>query len=116
MADKKEYEVIGRIDFGGRLNDFGELLPEEEQPNELFGVYEPTPEGQDNPKVSLEEARAQQAVEAGALKPAGEDSPTSLDHDNPEELGYEGEALRNQEQKSQSKSSKSSASSAKSKE
>jgi hypothetical protein len=77
MADKKDYEVLHRIDFGGELNDFGDLLPAEEQTDELWGVVEPTPEGKDNPVVSLPDSQASQLLEAGAIKPAGSKSKTS---------------------------------------
>lgn len=77
MADKKDYEVLKRIDFGGELNDFGDLLPPEEQTGELWGVVEPTPEGKDNPVVSLPEKQAAQLLEAGAVKPAGSKSKAS---------------------------------------
>lgn len=83
----KEYELLGQVDFGVlRDRESGEPLPDSEQP-ELSGVKEP------GDKVMLEDNVAEPLLEARVAKPAGEDLPLAQ-HDNPEELGYEGEEAR----------------------
>jgi hypothetical protein len=84
----KEYELLSQVDFGVlRDRDSGEPLPDSEQP-ELHGVKGP------GETVSLEDNVADPLLQARVIKPAGEDLPPLM-HDNPEELGFEGEEARN---------------------
>jgi hypothetical protein len=92
-APLKEYEVLERIDFG----DSGE-----NDERDFKGVHEPSAEGEDPKVISLPEDIAAPAVEAGAIKPAGEEAPVGFNHDNPEELGYQGDQAKEAEQKSSS--------------
>jgi hypothetical protein len=82
----KEYELLSQVDFGVLRDSDGNELPANEQPD-LSGVKEPG----DN--VMLEDDQAQPLLEARVIQPAGEELPL-LQHDNPEELGYEGEEAR----------------------
>lgn len=94
MADT--YEVLSDIDFGQERHTEGpykgQVKKDEDQP-EQSGLVRATPPGEDNPEVSLEEEQAEPLLEAGAIKPKGSKA-SSHAHDNPEELGYEGEAAR----------------------
>lgn len=100
MADeKKKYEVLERVSFGyARKIESGRKVLAEKQP-ENTGTIEPTPEGQDNPTVSLSDREAQPLLDAGTIKPAGEEA-VLTNHDNPEELGYAGEEARDEAMKS----------------
>lgn len=97
--DKKKYEVLERLSFGNarQIKDGRKVLAEKQPEN--TGTIEPTPEGQDNPTVSLSDQEAQPLLDAGTIKPAGQEAvPTN--HDNPEELGYAGEEARDEAMKS----------------
>lgn len=94
---KQDYEILTPIDFGGVRDEFGDLKPEDEQKQDLWGVHHPTPQGEDNPVVSLTERQAGPLLEAGAIKPAGEESPKNTD--NPEKYGYAGQKAREEAQK-----------------
>lgn len=102
-APLKEYEVLSPVDFG----DGGD-----EDKRDFKGYHEPSAEGEDPKVLSLPEDVAAPAVEAEALKPAGEDKPVGLNHDNPEELGYEGDQAKEAEQNQSGSSARSSAGSA----
>ncbi len=93
---KKNYEVLTRVDFGFARDNNGNPKAASEQP-EITGVYEPTPEGEPNPTVSLDEKEALPLLEAGSIRPAGEENPRFTD--KPEEYGYQGEEARNKAMK-----------------
>ncbi len=92
---KQQYEILTRVDFGT-------LAPapngeQREDKRDAKGVYEPTPEGQPNPTVSLDEKAAAPLLEAGAIRPAGVEGFHATD--SPEEHGYQGEEVRNKAMK-----------------
>lgn len=95
---KKEYELLSPVDFGLARDKEGRILPDEDQP-EASGVVE------GGKKLTLPVALGNQLCEVGSARLAGEGPDPGLAHDNPEELGYEGEKAQEAPKKSKKASS-----------
>lgn len=89
-----EYEVLSPVDFGTKKDENGEQLPDAQQPDP-YGLKLP------GEKLSLSDEQAEPLMEAKAIKPADHEGPFGLEHDNPEEHGYAGEAERKAQAKNQ---------------
>lgn len=85
----KEYEVRKgqAVDFGYRTDENGFALPDDKQ-LDVTGLKE------EGDVVKLDDETAQPLLDSGVIKPKGSEDPVGLNHDNPEELGYQGDEAK----------------------